>query len=475
MIFNSYEFALFFSTVFLLYWTVFSKTAQLRNGFLVAVSYFFYAWFDWRFMGLLALVTSTTYLTGLKLGRETNDKSRYRWLLLCMTVLLGSLGIFKYYDFFAENFNSLFAAAGLGAHLPLLKVILPVGISFYTFMALGYLLDVYWKKMEPEKDVLAYFAFAGFFPQLTAGPVERASNMLPQYAHAPQFSYDLAVDGMRQLLWGLFKKVVVADNIALYANDIFVNYQTLSGSELLLGAAYYSFQLYFDFSGYTDMALGIGKLLGIRLMPNFNYPYFSQNITEFWRRWHISLSTWFRDYLFNPLAITFRDYGQNGVMAAMLLCFLLIGFWHEATWTLVVFGLLHGLILTYELLTKKFRKRLKKQTPPLAYQWGSILLTFFVWCLTQVFFRSPTLPDAFRYIGRMFSVSPLPDNFRFFNQLPLGLILGMMLLEWFCQKEEYPLRALRFPTPVRWALYLFMGFCVLNFMHYKQAFIYFKF
>jgi alginate O-acetyltransferase complex protein AlgI len=475
MVFNSFEYAVFLTGVFLLYWCVFGKRHQAQNGLLLLASYFFYGLWDWRYLGLLAGATLLDYFVGLKLHETADEKARKRWLLLSLAVNLGMLGVFKYFNFFVGSFAALFENFGLQLGGPTLNLILPVGISFFTFLRMTYTLDIYWKKLEPTKDLVAFSAFSAFFPLILAGPIERAASLLPQFLSVRQFSYPLAVDGMRQILWGLFKKVVVADNIAVYTSDIFAQYQTLSGVELLLGSFYYAVQLYCDFSGYSDVAIGTGKLLGFRILPNFDYPYFSKNITEFWRRWHISLSTWFRDYLFTPLMITFRNYDKVGVTASLLISFTLIGLWHGANWTYVVFGLLHGLILVFETMTKKRRKKVRKSMNSLVYDYTSMGLTFLFWCFTLVFFQSKTLGDAFGYLGRIFTGPFPPASFWYFNLFTLITILFVIGIDWLHQKQEHPLALKWMPQPVRWSFYLALGFFIFNFIHYKQEFIYFQF
>lgn len=303
MLFNSFEFALFLPVVFLLYWFVFNRSLRAQNLFVVGASYLFYGWWDWRFLLLIAFTSLCSYASGLLIGRFRKRRGGERWsravnagnILLNLTIL----GVFKYYDFFAASFAELFGIADYDSLL--LRIILPVGISFYTFQALSYSIDVYREKLAPTRDIVAFFAFISFFPQLVAGPIERATNLLPQFLRPRTFDTAQAVDGLRQALWGFFKKIVVADNCAILANGIFDNYENLSGGALVIGAVAFSFQIYGDFSGYSDIAIGISRLFGFSLMRNFNYPYFSRDIAEFWRRWHISLTTWFRDYIYIPL------------------------------------------------------------------------------------------------------------------------------------------------------------------------------
>src|SRR5574344_1901223 len=301
MLFNSFEFLVFLPIVFFLYWFVFKKL-KWQNALVVVASYVFYGWWDWRFLILIAFTTLCSYFSGLLLEKTEGNNIRQKWISAGnITLNLVILGFFKYFNFFGESFADLLRVFGLNADWTTLNIILPVGISFYTFQALSYTIDVYRKKIEPTHDIVAFFAFISFFPQLVAGPIERATNLLPQFQKSRSFEYEQGVDGMRQMLWGFFKKIVIADNCATSVNQIFANYADMQSTTLILGAILFSIQIYCDFSGYSDIAIGCAKLFGIRLMRNFNNPYFSRDIAEFWRRWHISLTTWFRDYIYIPL------------------------------------------------------------------------------------------------------------------------------------------------------------------------------
>ena len=329
MLFNSIEFFIFLPVVFSLYWLINGKNIRLQNAFLVIASYFFYGWWDWRFLSLIAFSSTLDYFVGVGLGKTESTKKRKLLLLTSIAVNIGFLGFFKYFNFFAESFCEAFTFFGTSISDPiLLNVILPVGISFYTFQTLSYSIDVYKKKLQPTNDIISFFAFVSFFPQLVAGPIERATNLLPQFHKQRAFSYDQASDGMRQILWGLFKKVVIADNCAIYVNDIFSNFSNHSGSTLLLGAILFAFQIYGDFSGYSDIAIGTARLFGFNLMRNFAFPYFSRDIAEFWRRWHISLSTWFRDYVYIPLGGSRGGKWLN--IRNVFIIFVVSGFWHGA-------------------------------------------------------------------------------------------------------------------------------------------------
>ncbi len=481
MLFNSIEFGFFLALVFCTYWLVLRGKTRSQNAFLLVMSYVFYGWWDWRFLSLIAFSSVVDFFVGLRMHRTEKPAARRLLLGVSLTVNLGLLFVFKYYNFFVDSFIGLFADFGIQLQPRTLHVILPVGISFYTFQTLSYTIDIYRRKIEPTRDWVTFFAFVSFFPQLVAGPIERASNLLPQFLKPRCFSYELAVDGGRQILWGLFKKVVVADNCALYVNEIFANYGQLSGGELLLGTVFFAFQIYGDFSGYSDIALGCAKLLGFRLMINFKYPYFSRDIAEFWRRWHISLSTWFRDYLYIPLG------GSRGttllVLRNIFVIFLISGLWHGANWTFVVWGGLNALYFVPLFLFKQNRRNLDTVAAgrllPSVREVFQILTTFLLTCLAWVFFRAENLSHALDYLGTLFTAPFLPENFRYFNQFTLSMILIMILLEWVFREKEHPFRLdelrIPLPQPVRWAAYLLVSYAVLNFINYKVEFIYFQF
>ncbi len=328
MLFNSIDFAIFLPIVFILYWFVANKNLKLQNLLIVGASYVFYGWWDWRFLSLILFSTIVDYFVGIGLSKQEDPIKRKMLLWTSIIVNLGFLGFFKYYNFFLDNFVTAFSFFGQEINANSLNIILPVGISFYTFQTLSYSIDVYRRKLEPTKNFIIFAAFVSFFPQLVAGPIERATHLLPQFYSKRNFDYSKAVDGMRQILWGLFKKIVIADNCAKYANIIFNNSDDYSGSTLVLGALFFTFQIYCDFSGYSDIAIGTSRLFGFDLMRNFNFPYFSRDIAEFWRRWHISLSTWFRDYLYIPLG------GSRGGIWMKIrntfIIFIVSGFWHGA-------------------------------------------------------------------------------------------------------------------------------------------------
>jgi D-alanyl-lipoteichoic acid acyltransferase DltB (MBOAT superfamily) len=351
--FNSIDFVIFLPIVFFLHWFVASKNNKLQNILIVLASYFFYGWWDWRFLFLILFSTVTDYTVGLGLSKEENKTKRRILLWISILVNILFLGFFKYYNFFIDNFVSAFSFFGMKINIRHLNIILPVGISFYTFQTMSYSIDIYKKKLEPTNDFIAFAAFVSFFPQLVAGPIERATQLLPQFYSKRVFEYNKAVDGCKQILWGFFKKIVIADNCAVYANMIFNNYQEYSGSTLVLGALFFTFQIYGDFSGYSDIAIGASRLFGINLMQNFAYPYFSRDIAEFWRRWHISLSTWFRDYVYIPLGGS--RHGKLTAIRNTFIIFVLSGFWHGANWTFVIWGFLNAVYFLPLMLLRKNR------------------------------------------------------------------------------------------------------------------------
>ena len=487
MLFNSIDYAIFLPIVFILYWFIFQKNIRLQNIFLIIVSYFFYGWWDWRFLALLFIITLVSYFVGLGLAQQDNQTKRKALISVGLLVNIGILGFFKYYNFFLDSFVEAFSFFGTNINAGSLDIVLPLGISFYTFKIMGYSIDVYNRKFEPEKDFIAFTAFVSFFPQLLAGPIERASNLLPQFHKSRIFEYDKAKDGLRQILWGLFKKIVIADNAAIQVNFIFNNYDSLNGSTLLLGAIYFAFQIYGDFSGYSDIAIGTGRLFGFDQMKNFAFPYFSKNIKEFWQNWHISLSTWFRDYLFLPLSYSLtrklsrRKYfglRTDKVVYAIgiIITFLLCGLWHGANWTFVIWGLLHGIYLVYGLITKDFRKRVKKSLFLERIPFISVFITFVLSTFAWIFFRADNLAHAFSYIKQMLSVSLFssPGSSRMITMIPLIIIL--IIIEWIQRKKQHGLEidGIKY-TALRWAVYYTVILAILNFGGSQQQFIYFQF
>lgn len=398
MLFNSIEFALFLPIVFLLYWFVFKRNVRGQNLFIVAASYLFYGWWDWRFLFLIAFTSFCSWGSGLIIKRYRGRPLSKTIHILNIVLNLAILGVFKYYDFFVTSFATTFLHRN--AEGMLLNVVLPVGISFYTFQALSYSIDVFREKLEPTRDIVQFFAFVSFFPQLVAGPIERATNLLPQFEKPRTFDYNQAVDGLRQILWGLFKKIAVADTCAAYVDYVFDAYQSQSGLTLSIAAVLFAFQIYGDFSGYSDIAIGTAKLFGIKLMRNFNNPYFSRNIAEFWRRWHISLTTWFRDYVYIPLGGS--RVSKAKIVRNTFVIFLLSGFWHGANWTFLAWGAYHALLflpLILMGLNRKFTDEIAKNR--LLPTWSEalrILATFILVTIGWIIFRADNISQAWQYI-----------------------------------------------------------------------------
>lgn len=472
MLFNSFEFAIFLPIVFLLYWFVFNKSIKLQNFFLLVVGYVFYGWWDWRFLFLIAFSTLFDFTIGIQLDKTTNDRKRKLLFIASCIVNIGFLGFFKYFNFFIKNFISAFETMGYHISTVSLKIILPVGISFYTFQSLSYTTDIYRRKMKPTTDFISFAAFISFFPQLVAGPIERAFHLLPQFHVKRNFNTQEAVNGMRQILWGLFKKIVIADTLSTYVDQIFASYDILPGSTLLLGAIYFSVQIYCDFSGYSSIAIGTARLFGFTLLQNFNYPYFSMSVAEFWRKWHISLTSWFRDYVYIPMG------GSRGIVAKTmfntLFVFTLSGFWHGANWTFIVWGLLNGLFIIPNVLMKQ-NKNLNTTSTTRFFRIVSIIITFSLITFTWIFFRSNSLSEAFHYIACMFSKSLFKYPIQHGMSLTIPLITLLFSIEWLRKNEVKAFLPQSFPTLFRWSLYLVMIIVCLAFFKQNQSFIYFQF
>jgi D-alanyl-lipoteichoic acid acyltransferase DltB (MBOAT superfamily) len=477
MLFNSLEFAVFLPVVFLLYWFVFNRSVKWQNLFVVVASYVFYGWWDWRFLILIAFTSAFSFCCGLWIDkyRGTPRKARL-FSALNIVVNLLILGVFKYYDFFATSFANAFLGGKTDGLL--LKLVLPVGISFYTFKALSYGIDVYRGKLEPTRDIVQYFAYVGFFPQLLAGPIERPANLLPQLANLRTFDYGTSVDGMRQILWGLFKKVVVADGCAVFVDSVFPSYQSQSGSTLLLAAILYTFQIYGDFSGYSDMAIGTGKLFGFTTMQNFKTPYFSRNIAEFWRRWHISLTTWFRDYVYIPLGGS--RCSKAKIVRNTFVIFLLSGLWHGANWTFIAWGAYHALLFLPLILLGKNRKYkdvvAQDRLLPSLRECGQMLLTFLLVVVGWIIFRAESIEQAYSYLFRMSSHS-LFDRPDASGITGLSLAIAIMLLMEWCQRKRphaFDLSYLHQPV-VRCALDVAVILLIIVLGGPSENFIYFQF
>lgn len=483
MLFNSISFAIFLPIVFVLYWYVTKKDLRLQNLLLLLSSYFFYACWDWKFLFLLVFSTLLDYFTGIKMSEAKTKSNKTFWFWLSISINLGFLGVFKYYNFFVSSFADALSQVGIHTDPWMLDIILPVGISFYTFHGLSYVIDIYKDRIKAERNFIEYSVFVSFFPLLVAGPIERATHLLPQIKKARVFNYLNAVDGLRQILWGLFKKIVIADLCAEHANIIFNSSGDQSGSTLLLGALFFTFQIYGDFSGYSDIALGTARLFGIELLRNFAFPYFSRDIAEFWRRWHISLSTWFRDYLYIPLG------GSKGGIWMKIrntfIIFLVSGFWHGANWTYIAWGALNALYFLPLLITNRNRQNIEivaqgKLFPTLRELRG-MLFTFLLTVLAWIFFRAESMTHAFQYIQGIFTkslfTSPRIEGGQPIKITVIFLIL-FVVLEWIGREDQYALARIgsSWKRPLRWAFYSFIIFLIGMFMQTEETpFIYFQF
>ena len=484
MFFNSIDFAIFLPIVFILYWLVFNKNLKVQNSLIVVASYVFYGWWDWRFLGLILFSTIVDYSVGIALSKYKEPKTKKLLLWISILVNLGFLGFFKYFNFFIDNFVTAFSFMGIQVNSSSLDIILPVGISFYTFQTLSYTIDVYREKLKPTRDFISFCAFVSFFPQLVAGPIERATNLLPQFYTNRTFDYASAVNGMRQILWGLMKKILIADNCAVYANLIFNNSAHYSGSTLVLGALFFTFQIYCDFSGYSDIAIGTSKLFGFNLKRNFAFPYFSRDIAEFWRRWHISLSTWFRDYVYIPLG------GSRGSLSNKIrnvfIIFVVSGFWHGANWTFIVWGALNALYFIPLLISNRNRNNLEVVAHgkyfagfnDLFHMFLTFLMVVFAW----IFFRAENIGHALSYISGIFSNSlfsvPVFMGMKK-AMLTLVFVVLFMAIEWLGRNKQFALENLQnhLIRPLRWLAYLFIILTIYFFGNFTESieFIYFQF
>jgi len=477
MLFNSFSFAVFLPIIFCLYWFA-TKSIKSQNILLLLASYFFYACWDWRFLFLLVFSTLLDYVTGIKMKESRAKKIKKIWLIISIGINLGFLGVFKYYNFFANSFAEAASYLGLHVNPSSLNVILPVGISFYTFHGLSYVLDIYNDKIKAERNFVDYSVFVSFFPLLVAGPIERATHLLPQIKRERTFDYANAVNGLKQILWGLFKKMVIADQCAEYVNIIFANHNSLGGSTLVLGAVLFAFQIYGDFSGYSDIAIGTARLFGIDLLRNFAYPYFSRNIAEFWRRWHISLSSWFRDYLYIPLG------GSKGTMWVkvrnVFIIFIVSGFWHGANWTFIIWGLLNAIYILPSILFQTNRVNLNIVAQgkffPSIKEFLNIIITFSLTVIAWIFFRSDSLKEAIAFISGIFHSSLLSMPAIRPIYLFIFLILFLMI-EWIGREKPFAIEVffIKRARVVRWAFYIGLVIAIINYSGGQQQFIYFQF
>ena len=475
MLFNSLEFIVFLPIVYLLYWKVFNKNTKFQNSLLLFVSYFFYAYWDYRFLGLLLISTLIDFVLAQLIEKNKSPK-----LILISSIIinLSVLCVFKYFNFFIDSFVHGFEYLGWQVNPYTLHIILPIGISFYTFHGLSYIIDVYKKRIPAEKSFINYALFICFFPLLVAGPIERATHLLPQIKLQRNFSYDKSIDALRQILWGFFKKIVVADTCANIVDKIFNNYTHETSSTLVLAAFLFAFQIYGDFSGYSDIALGTARLLGIELVQNFSFPYFSRNIAEFWRRWHISLSSWFKDYIYIPLG---GSKGNNFKTSRnIVLIFLLSGFWHGANWTFIAWGLLNALYFIPLYIVKSNRLYIdtvaNNTILPSWKEFANMFITFTLVVFAWIFFRSASITDAFIFIQRIFTSSlfSLPN---YVNKTAVVAIFILIFIEWIGRKNKHALEffALKWHSIFRISFYYFILGFVIYCSGNEHPFIYFQF
>ncbi len=487
MLFNSIDFGLFLPLIFLIYWLVVNQKLAYQNIFLLVASYFFYASWDWRFLFLLIFSTLLDYAAGLLMHGSSDARLRKLYFFASIALNLGLLIVFKYFNFFAQSFSDLLYCAGIPINPTTINLVLPIGISFYTFHGLSYVIDVYKGKLVPERNFVNYAVFVCFFPLLVAGPIERAAHLLPQIKMSRIFNYAKTIDGLQQILWGLFKKIVIADHCAAHVDMIFRDYQSYSGITLVMGAVLFAIQVYCDFSGYSDIAIGTSRMLGFDVLRNFAYPFFSRDIPELWRRWHISLTSWIKDYVYIPLG------GSNGSVGMQirnsLLIFLVSGLWHGAAWTFLAWGLLHWLYYLPHILFKTTRKNTEivaaGQLLPSLRDLLAMGRTFCLFTFSLIFFRSESMPQAFEYVANMatglFSFTSYLQLLEVLHahvgkSIPLLIVLTFVI-EWLGRTEPFALSAIanRFPKVIRWSFYYALIFAIYYFNGNEQAFIYFQF
>ena len=484
MVFNSIPFVLFFVVVFFVYWFPLKKLTKAQNVFLLVASYFFYGYADWKMLPLLMVATAAFYFLGIGISRSKSEKEA-SWLRALGVVLgVGILFYFKYLNFFIESFAHLFESMGLHTNWHTFNIVMPLGVSFFTFRLISYVIDVYNGEVEPTRDVVGFATYIAFFPCILSGPIDKP-KFIGQLHQKREFNYGQAVDGMRQILWGLFKKMLVADNCALYVDKVFSNYMDQSGSTLLLAIIFYSFQIYADFSGYSDMAIGVGKLLGFNISRNFNYPYFALNIADFWRRWHISLTTWVTDYVFTPLNFQFRRRGKVGMILAIFINMLVVGLWHGANWTFVLFGVYHGLLFVPLVLSGAFMKKARLRTNriglPILEDLGRMLLTYSLVLIGCIIVRSGSVGMAWEYIcgicnGSLFTIPLLISRAYYMPKLVFAFI--MFVVEWLQKGKEHGLE-MGYDTRFTWLRFLLYLVILLFTWIYSEpgetTFIYFQF
>jgi alginate O-acetyltransferase complex protein AlgI len=491
MLFTSVTFALFLLLVFVLYWFVFNRNLKGQNFFLLIRSYIFYGWWDWRFLFLLFFISASNYLIAILIQKKVQKSHRKLFFISGLIINIGTLIIFKYFNFFIDGLDNLISLFGLKVNLITLNIILPIGISFYIFLSLSYIIDIYQHKLTASRNFFDALLTFSFFPIILAGPIQRPISLLPQVQTRRIFNYARATDGLKQILWGVFMKIVISDNCAVHADKIFTGYSTYSGSTLILGVFMFSVQIYADFAGYSNIAIGVGKLLGFNIMKNFNYPYFALDMREFWRRWNISLTTWFRDYVFLPIAYSvsrniksdrFYLIKTEFFIYTVGICFtwILTGLWHGANYTFIIWGLIHGFFLIINHVAakprKKILKRLNIRNESIALTIFDTLATFTIIMFTWIFFRADNVGHAFSYLSGIFSMSSftLPE---IRSRTTILLVVLFFVMEWLGRDQEYAIAkiGIKWPRLIRWGIYYSIIIAIFYFAGSEQQFIYFQF
>lgn len=483
MVVNSLNFLLFFTVVFIIYYLpICRKNAKIRNWWILLASYFFYGVADLKMIPLLLGATVVFYALGLWLKDQMvkgHSKAASRITTLGVVLGVGLLLYFKYLNFFAESFAALLSAIGFNVSWTTLNIVLPVGVSFFTFKLISYMIEVHREHIDPCKDFVQFGAYVAFFPTILSGPIDRPNTFLPQLQGEKQFDNELAVDGCRQILWGMFTKMCIADNLATITDSVWADYSSQASSTLVIVALLYLVQMYADFDGYSNMAIGVGKLLGIKITRNFNHPFLARNTAEYWRRWHMSLTSWITDYIFMPLNIAFRNIGNWGICLACIINLVVIGLWHGANWTYGVFGLYHGLLFIPLVFSGAFAKN-KKIKPN---EWGlpkltdylKMVGTFMLVSLGLIIFRAPSVPDAWHYIQGMVSLTLLQFPTVGLSKALILFVIVLVAMEWICRDKEFPLQDIKWPLVVRWVFYIALVLVILQFKGEQVAFIYAQF
>ncbi|MCO6472644.1 MAG: MBOAT family protein [Melioribacteraceae bacterium] len=470
MIFNSWSFLfLFLPAVFVLYWFVFNKSLKAQNILLLFSSYVFYGLWNWYFLSLIVLSSAIDYWAARNIYLTEIDGRRKIFLYISIFTNLSILGVFKYFNFFAENLAELFQEFGIVLDLPTLNVILPVGISFYTFQSLGYTIDVYKRKIAATDKIIEFFCFVSFFPQLVAGPIERAKHLLPQFFSARGFKYEYAKEGIKLILWGLVMKVVIADTCGKQVDYVYSNFSNLSSVYVFLGQFYFLFQLYGDFAGYSLIAIGVAKLFGFNLSKNFSYPFFSRSIPEFWTKWHMTLTNWFTDYVFTPI-VKKNIKNRKFVFLSYLITLCLIGFWHGPKWTLI-FAI--GFTAFYFIPRIFFNVKVNSRKKPNLRDIPSIIKVFLIVFFHLIFFRAVDMSSSFQFLKKIFEFSIYPLSYDMFY--PLALLFPFIIIEWNTRTEVHPLGLEKLPKFFRWMIYLFLTYLVFQLLDTPKPYIYFQF